>query len=288
MTHPERYPTLEAFLAGPRSMVHAIAPETAIYGNGGTRRDAALQGVSMHDYAVWSQPRMFGCYTRFFELGVRHLIAPILRPDNFSEVGVFRQRIFDWIRWGLTGPEALATYAREQWQVRLVIVGDSCPELADVAVAVADATKQHTGPFLWLTVTPTLDDYWAWVAQAYRQGAQTQAEVVRQLCGADIPPATMLVGFGKPIVSVDVLPPVLCGTVQSYWTQRPGYTLTERTLREIFYDYAYLRRTWVADKTGRTDGIVEQRDRWESAGALGLGEQLGPYWIARSSTSPDS
>ena len=47
---------------------------------------------------------------------------------------------------------------------------------------------------------------------------------------------------------------------------------------DAFYDYAYLRATWQADKEGRATAARAHRSIWESAQTLGLGTRLGPFW----------
>lgn len=100
--------------------------------------------------------------------------------------------------------------------------------------------------------------------------------------GEDIPPATLYLALGKPTISLDIIPPLLIGNIQCYWTQQPGYTLTEKQLRTILYDYAYLRRTWREEKLDRAKEALADRPAWEEGPILGLGMQLGPFWSIRA------
>lgn len=261
-------------------MVQA-APDTAIFGNGGTRRAAALAGVPGGDeYARWSRPHMLRCYEIFFTLGVQHLIAPLMRPTNFAETGVFAERIIQWMQWGLACPETMNVYRQGNWRVHLVISGDTDPGLTTLAMELDEATRSHSGQHLWYIVTPSLAAMWRWIGNAFREGAGTRSDAVRRLYGYDIPAASLLVGFGKPIYGPDIVPPLLVENLQAYWTQRPGYALTELELREIIYDHTFRRGTWRKDKSDRTDGIIQDRRIWEQARTLGLGKRRGPYWIA--------
>src|SRR5690242_4037768 len=56
-------PTIEQFLAAPVEQVAEVAPATLIFAAGGTRRSAALSGLSPQsdDYAYWSRDRMIAC-----------------------------------------------------------------------------------------------------------------------------------------------------------------------------------------------------------------------------------
>jgi hypothetical protein len=111
-----------------------------------------------------------------------------------------------------------------------------------------------------------------------RSGASSRAEAIRAVYGEDIPLATLYVGFGKPLVVPDLVPPLLMGELQCYWTQRPGSDIGEETVRRILYDYAYLRRTWREDKRGRYAQVSAQRALWNRQIILGTGTRLGAFW----------
>jgi len=272
-------PSIEEFLATLPKEVAQIAPTTMIYATGGTRRAVALSGLSLEkDYAKWTQMQMLDSFALIFRFGVRHLIAPAGRPQIFAERGLYRDRVFEWFRLGLTGCEALDFYQAANWRVRLVVAGDRIPELADIAATLEQATSAATGPNLWFLTTPDYDQFWSWMGKAFASGARTRAEAVRVLFGDDIPPAKLLLSFGKPLVALDHLPPLLFEEIQCYWTQRPGYSLTEHQFRTILYDYAYLRPTWRQDKTGRADEALLHRAAWEQGPTIGLGTHLGPFW----------
>ncbi|HXF63764.1 MAG TPA: hypothetical protein VNK95_19220 [Caldilineaceae bacterium] len=49
-------------------------------------------------------------------------------------------------------------------------------------------------------------------------------------------------------------------------------------MRTILYDYAYVRPTWQADKTGRAEQALKYRQAWEDPPVVGLGVRLGPFW----------
>lgn len=271
--------SLEKFLTAPVEEVAQVAPATMIYATGGTRRAVALAGLSLRDdYHKWTRLRMLESFALIFRFGVRHLIAPAGRPQIFAERGLYRDRVFQWFRSGLAGSESLDFYRAANWRVRLVVPGDPVPELADIAATLDQATSAATGPNLWFFTTLDYDQLWSWIGRAFVSGARTRAEAVNVLFGDDIPPATLLLSFGKPLVALDHLPPLLFEEIQCYWTQRPGYSLTERELRTILYDYSYLRSTWRQDKTGRAEEALVHRAAWEHGSTIGLGMHLGPFW----------
>lgn len=275
-------PTPAQFLVAPDATVAEVAPQTMIYAAGGTRRSAALAGVPLgDDYARFLAPRVRATAGMIFRLGVRHLIAPVGRPQIFAESGLYRREFTRWMRLALTEPPALEHYRTANWRVRLVVAGEPSGELAETAAILDSATSQSTGQRLWFFTTRSYDELWEWMLSAR---AQTRGELVTRLFGEDIPPATVLVSFGKPLVAQDHLPPMLCEETQCYWTQRPGYSLTEQELRSIFYDRAFLRTTWRKDKTGREQEALRHRRVWENAPLVGLGRKLGPFWYPVETT----
>jgi hypothetical protein len=170
-------------------------------------------------------------------------------------------------------------YALLGWQVRL-IGASSWPELEKTADILARSTPRNdNGPCVWFTVAGQPEARWDELfrtAATYHFG--NRAEAIRVLYGQDIPLAEVFIGSGKPQVFASIVPPLLVGNLQCYWRQHLGYDLDERTLRTILYDYAFLRKTWEADKTGRAEQALRYRHAWEDPPVVGLGIRLGPFW----------
>jgi hypothetical protein len=172
----------------------------------------------------------------------------------------------------------LADYARLGWRVRLLGT-EGLGKLDAAAERLRQAMPGTDTPALWYYVVPEAESPWQWVRAALRKTeGNTTADVVRALYGEDVPLATLYLAFGKPMFVPDLLPPLLSGDVQCYWTQRPGYTLDDRSLRRIIYDYAYLRPTWTRNKSARYADVEAQRAIWEQAPTLGLGQRVGAFW----------
>lgn len=273
-------PSLAEFLAAPEEVVASVMPETVIYASGGTRRSAALSGISSQgdDYARHQRERMVACFHRFFRLGVRHLVTCAVRPGQFDEVGRYRERLVGWIDWGLAGPEALADYAELGWRVRICGL-DAVPELRELNERLVSATPagwQHT---LWIYGSATRGSLWEQtLAAAHATKARTQAGLIRALLGEDVPTAGLWIGFGKPMFTQDIVPLVLVGETQCYWTQRPGYDIDEMMIRRIVYDSVYRRQTWQKDKSVRFADVEQTRSIWESRRVLGIGKRTGGFW----------
>lgn len=279
MVEHSRVPDLKEFLLSSVEMVAQVAPRSAIFASGGTRRAAALAGIEFGDeFARWNREQMMSACELFFRQGIEHLIMPMGSPKMFAERGLYGQRLVQWLVWGLAGAEAISFYQQANWRVRIVTAGLPTTELREAAERVMERTAGANGPFLWFVITPDFDQMWQWVSQAFVNGASSRIEVVQALYGHAIPPASLLVSFGKPLISEDILPPLLYEEIQCYWTQQPGYNLNEDALRRILYDFAFLRGTWRSDKTGRAEEAVNYREAWEKGPVVGLGRRLGPFW----------
>jgi hypothetical protein len=225
---------------------------------------------------------MITCLDLLFRHGVQHIFtAPLIQAQWREVTQGYRENLLSWIGWGIAGPEALADYARLGWQARLCGT-EHLPDLQEAACRLEAATGSGGPRAVWFSLTPEREGAWASIFELCRsQSITTHAEAIRALYGQDIPPATMFLGSGKPTLTVDIVPPLLIGDLQCYWRQHLGYDLDERTVRTVFHDYAYMRRTWSADKTGRAEQVLQHKDTWEDPPVLGLGQKLGPFWFPR-------
>jgi hypothetical protein len=210
---------------------------------------------------------------------VQHVFTILATPGQFGEVGAYRRDLVRWIEWGVAGDEALAVYARRGWRVRLVSFG--VPELAGATQRLGALPAAHNpqAKTLWYLVVADSEALWtALLAAAAAAGATTRGAAARALYGETPPDISLFLGFGKPVVAPELLPPLLHDKVNCYWTQRPGYRLGEEEFRTIIYDHAILRATWQADKSERAAASLHHRQAWEQGPVLGLGTRLGPYW----------
>lgn len=285
-----RWPTLDQFLAAPAADVAAVAPRTLMFAAGGTRRDAALHGFDVGRYsdelARFSMERFTGTAGRCFALGVKNIVAITVRSAQLQEVGPYRDYIIEGATRAL-GEIALPLYRQIGCRVRL-LGHDRFPMFAELAarlVAETDPASPHT---IWWLVTESNEETWERVIAA-AQGVRSFTELNERYFGESVPPVELFLSFGKPFVSPENMPlPLFGADAQCYFYQRPGYNLTEHELRTIFYDYAYTRRTWTADKSSRYAGLAAQQDVWAQGPILGLGGRLGPFWYPHLPESEQS
>lgn len=280
-------PNLAEFLAVPAETVAAVAPPTAIYAPGGTRRRARMEGGQIDEtYVEQGRLELVANFALFFRLGIRHLVVPSLGPHQLQEVGnQYGARILDWIRRATCSPEMIAVYQQRGWRGRMIIPSP----LAEIRAAAADlqAATPHGEATVWYYLVADDADPWTnLLTLAAQTGARTREEAIRILYGEDIPPATLFVGFGKPVTGSTLIPPLLTGPdLHCYWTQRAGLRLTDDMLRRILYDYAYARRTWRPDRTDRY--AHAQLAHWDTTGIIGVGSQIDGFWYPDPFPSTD-
>ena len=283
----KQYPDLEEFITGPLENVIVVAPATIVFVAGGTRRKAAAMGFSTESdaYSVWTRQQMIACFDLIFQHGIKNIFTPLLGPTNFNEVGKYRERLVDWIAWGLSGKDALADYHRLGWRVRL-LTDETIPKLKETAERLRHITPASYERTLWIHVLPDDELPWRWLLSAVKNSqANTRQEAVQALYGEDIPPVSLYLGHGKPEIFTKFLP-LLANQVQCYWRQNLGYDLDERLLRTILYDYAYTRATWREDKAGRAEKALKYSGIWEKDTVVGLGTRLGPFWYPTPTPTP--
>jgi hypothetical protein len=280
---------LSTFLAAPDADVAEVAPETVIAAFGGVRRSAALEGIDRHSpaYMAWQRAGLVANVDLIFRHGVRHVIYPLAIGEHLAEAGPYRAQVFKGLEWGLAGAAALADYAERGWRVRLI---GPVPELAGTSERLRAATPTADAPTLWIWASADADGPLEEIfAAVQRTGARARADLARALYGEAIPPATLLLGFGSPQFSYDLIPPLLTTRLEGYWVQRPGYRLDQPMLRRILYDYAYLRRTGRGvERNDRYANVQAQRAAWLTDWVLGVGIDLEGFWYPAPFAGPEA
>ena len=192
-----------------------------IYTVSGTRRSAALAGLDpQSDAAIqWLRLGMLSCVELIFAHGVQHILMPLLTPSQFKETTVnYHEKLWKWVEDGLIGKQAVTDFQARGWQVRFLFA-DQSPRLQRMNASLAQATPERQAPCLWLYVIPQPGQLWQWMLEIFQEKApQNQAQAIHQLYGADIPPATLSLDFGKPIS----VPAIVCMKPNC----APSYTIT--------------------------------------------------------------
>lgn len=281
--------SLADFLAAPLASMQPYAPAALVYAAAGTRRSAALAGLPADSdaYVRWSRSRMVEVLQLMFAHHVQHIFTIPATPGQFAETGAYRQHLVRWIEWGVAGEQALADYAQLGWRVRLLTVGVAELAAAQARLAQLPAAHDPTAKTLWFVVVSDTELLWQQLLRAAAQAhAVTRAAAAQAFYGESLPDIALYLAFGKPVIAPELLPPLLYSKVDCYWTQRPGYQLSEAEFRTILYDRAVLRSTWQTDKSERASAALNKRQAWEQGPILGLGQRFGPYWYPQPFSVP--
>lgn len=273
-------PTREEFLAWPLTDIRAVAPASLFYAPGGSRRSAVFHGIQpwTSAYFEWGFTETLKCVRTIFEHGVRHIFLPLYMSGHIREYEGSDRHLVQLVLDYIANSDRVAEYRAQGWRVRLLNVGGA-PVLAEAAQALAHATGDSGTQTLWLMTSESADVQWEMIlALAKDPAIQRRADVVKALYGEEIPPISLYLGFGKPMVNAELFPPLLLDEVQCYWSQQAGYSLSDVQFRKILYDYAYTRQTWRQDKTTRAASAAQDQTLWESEFLLGLGRRVGAFW----------
>ncbi|MFK7800555.1 MAG: hypothetical protein AB8G95_02885 [Anaerolineae bacterium] len=277
------FPTFIEFNSLSHAEISSLAPETIVYNTSGSRRSAALAGVEPEgdEYAAWNRIGMINRLKMLFDHGVKHILKPVVTPSMFSEkTENYSEHLWRWIDWAFASEESLAEFTKLGWNVN-IIFAEFMPELHKTQQRLSSLGWHDDRPSLWIIVNPKHNQFNEWMLQKIQSQETVVAnsqEAIKLLYGADIPPAKLYLDFGKLMISPDIVPPFLKGVMDCYWTQQPGYRLTDENFRRILYDSLYTRKTWKKDKRGRALEAVNTREYWEGNKVVGIGKRLEPYW----------
>jgi hypothetical protein len=273
-------PTWEEFLAAPVAEVVAVAPRSMVYAPGGTRRSAMFAGIEpwSAEYIRLGEDGITASLNIIFRHGIQHVFTPAVMVGHVNEVDDVERQLIKQMGAFITDSYLLDLVRKYDCRLRIVPSAYS-DVLRPVSEYLLSNSQSDASRTWWLTITPSYDSWWSTlVALAKSDNVQTREDAIFAMFGEAVPPITLCLAFGKPMISPDLFPPLLMDNVHCYWSQQAGLALTERQFRKVIYDYAYLRQTWQKDKTARAKQASEQQEIWEREVILGLGTRLGPFW----------
>ncbi len=273
-------PTQEEFLAAPVATVAAVAPRSMVYAPGGTRRSATFAGIVpwSAEYIRLGEDSITACLDIIFRHGVQHVFTPAVMLGHANEVDDIEGQLIKQMGAFISDPYMLNLMHKYGWRLRI-----APSAYAEILRPICEYLERNTphdaARTWWLTITPSYESWWsALIALAKSDEVQTRRGAIRAMFGEDVPPITLCLAFGKPMISPDLFPPLLMDNVHCYWSQQAGLTLTEPQFRKVLYDYAFLRQTWQKDKAARAQQAITQQEIWQRERIVGLGRRLGPFW----------
>lgn len=274
---------LEHMIALSQEEFRPYAPKTVVWAPGGTRRHAALAGLSVDkSYFDWARTLQYEKVKLFFDLGVQTFFSLVLGPPQIQEVGLYQKHVYDGLA-QVYDAQSMEFYRRIGAQVRFY--GQQHLPFNTEKFAEVERLTAGNGPrVIWWTMVIQRPEEALWDATqaAMAAGARTFEDAVRAYYGADVDPVDVFIGFGKPQLGY-LMPPLLGERASLYWTTFPSYQIEEEDLRTIFWDHRFGRTTWHSDKTNRYEGIGQSglRERYQRRGIIGVGERIGTFWHQR-------
>jgi adenosine tuberculosinyltransferase len=303
---------LEEFLALPNEevaqQVRAEGPQVCVIPINGTRRWTVMEHAQ--ELAASSNPAKTYMdlaateYIRIYTLLFCHGLDTIVSPQFGSELLTRGQAYVD-ATLGQDGAERLflsedfLDFYQNQG-VRVRVYGDYERKLADTAHArliglfdgITRQTHANTPNRLFYgifadDVTQFLIKKTMDYASGHPGKIPDRHALARLLYGEEIDPATMFIGFEKPVVFD--YPLLSTGLEDLYFTYSPSFYLDQITLRTILYDHLYLRHipepNW---ERLSADQLTKLREYYQtqSRSVLGIGRTIAcgnsDIWVAKS------
>jgi hypothetical protein len=265
-------------------------PASMIFAAGGTRRAAMLAGITdQREYVLWSATQMLKCFSLFANYGIRHIVTHAITPKQWQEdTPEYREALIEMVRLGLTNVEFISELKNRNWHA--CMIGDSYMSGIKSIAEELNRLSAVDNPSLtiYFTTTSKYTSHWDGMIKAIANGHRTQEEIIEAQYGCAIPPVKLYIGYGKLELSPAICPPSMGAVegVHCYWLQKPGYVTDQRSVLAILYDYAVTRRTWMRDKSNRTEKVLAYQDEFSQKMILGLGKRLGPFWYPQSIVDP--
>lgn len=289
------------------AIVRERGPKTAVFAAGGTTRWFILNYLDgwPGDMSYWQGylrqggQQFLRIAQMFFDHGVRTLFTHAIVP------GQLEGRDERYVRLALTsGMERVATtpdfvrfYEENDVRVRFfgnyrrVLEGSEYKGALDRFDEAEDRTRANDRHLLYWgfnsqedQITPILE----LAAQFYRDHgrAPNREDVVKLYYGETVEPVDIYVGFNRPRTS-GLMPPLLEGRVDLYFTVGLSFDFSERQLRSILYDHLFARRGRHRDYTELPSGAFAEMQayyRLNQGGVTGVGRRYEPGAIWHSTS----
>ncbi|MBU0492371.1 MAG: hypothetical protein KKB13_11035 [Chloroflexi bacterium] len=293
-------PTSNEFLSLPRAQVATLVqqqgPKTVVLCVAGSRRWYVLRaGQGQFDWPGYGQAlsrRYRELFVLLFESGIHTILTPAVYPPNFQRGPAYVSRMLQGVPQLVQSAEFQDFY--RDLDVRAGLYGNALsapafPQLAALDRELRQATAAYQSRrLLWgLNCDDDLlaDVLRLAVAHFQETGAvPTRAQLVERYYGWPVGAVDIFVGAGRPSI-FNLMPPLLDGREDLYFTVGLSLDLTEAQWREILYDHLWRRPKKTHQWNDLEPAIVAWLRRFYDANqgqTLGVG-QLGPgdVWFAR-------
>jgi tuberculosinol/isotuberculosinol synthase len=281
-------------------IIRADRTKTCVFPFNGTRRWFLLEygrdpsADAAKNYLELTAQGYVDTYKLVFDHGLDSIVAPVFGGEIFnrgekymSEIGV--------------GMSLLATHSAflefyEAYGIRVHFYGDYRRQLSatpyayicDLFDEVVSKTAHHnTGRRLFYGICG--EDATAMIAEMAIKFYQdtkkipTRQELIEMYYGEYIEKADVFIGFEK--FNVFDYPMLGWGEESLYYMVAPSFYMNERLLRNVLYDYIYLRPVQDPDYFTMPDEDFEAMRKFYKVNrevAFGIGEMRGGIWYTKS------
>jgi adenosine tuberculosinyltransferase len=280
-------------------IVRSRGEKVCVFPINGTRRWFLLEhGQETHAdmleaYNDISGKRHLEMYQLMFDHGLDTLVTPIFGGEILNRGDEYMEKIGSGLARLATHPDFLAFY--EKYKVRVHFYGDyrkqfagtSYAYLSDLFDHITKHTAHHNQHRLFYGVfasdaTETIAEMSIRYYQNHQQTPSRQ-ELITQYYGEYIEKADIFIGFEK--FNVFDYPMLGWGEESLYFTVAPSLYMNYHQLRNILYDYLYLRPVQDPDYFHMPNQDFElMRTYYQNnrEATFGIGEMRGGIWYAKT------
>jgi adenosine tuberculosinyltransferase len=301
MTSIEREEFLNLPAQKVAEIVHAmLGPQVCVFPVNGTRRWFMLEHASdvqddwMQAYLDIAGKKHTEIYARCFEHGLDTVVSPVFGGELLNRGEEYVQRVTaDGLSRLATHPDFLSFY--KQYQVRVQFYGDYRKQLAGTPFSylsdqfehIVRHTEKHHRYRLFYGVyaSESTEQVAELTVRHFQKTSQvpTRRDLIELYYGEYIEKANIFIGFEK--FNVFDYPLLGWGEESLYFTVAPSLYLTDRQMRNILYDYLFLRPVQDPDYTEMpAEDFEAMRQFYETnrETTFGIGEMRGGIWYPKS------
>lgn len=225
-----------------------------------------------------------------FAHGLDTLVTPLFGEELLNRGDDALQNAAAGLSRLATHPDFLSFYQLQK--VRVHFYGDYRKRLANTPYAylcdLFDHISKHTAHhtqyrlFYGLFASDATENIAEMAVRHHQNTGQipTRRALIEQYYGEYIEKANIFIGFEK--FNVFDYPMLSLGAESLYFTAAPSLYMNERQIRNILYDYIYLRPAHRADYAGMSGADIEAMRKFYQRNqetAFGVGEIRGGIWV---------
>jgi tuberculosinol/isotuberculosinol synthase len=295
MEHMDRKKFLNLPAEEVASIVRAGGSKVCVFPFNGTRRWFLLEygrdfdGDAAQNYVELTTQGYINTYKLVFNHGIDTIVAPVFGSEIMNRGEEYMREIGASMELLATHPAFIEFY--EAFDIRVHFYGDYRKQFSGTPYAyicdtfdeVARATAHHTRYRLFYGVCA--DDATDTIAELSVSHFQktgivpSRRELIKQYYGEYIEKADIFIGFEK--FNVFDYPMLGWGEESLYFTVAPSLYMNSSQLKNILYDYVYLRPVQDPDYFSMPEEDFENMRKFYERNlevAFGIGEMRGGIW----------